>query len=105
MDEQEVLLRTVMRRQAAVSIRVACVFIALLIVLPLVNLFLPQMAETDVFGFTATWLCLGVLFYPLTWVLSGYFVRRSDQIETDLLSSAGPKTLAALESDEEGARA
>jgi len=31
-----------------------------------------------------TWLILGVLFYPITWALSNYFVTRSDQIEAEI---------------------
>ncbi len=72
-----------MRRQAALSLRVAAVFLALLLGLPLVNRFLPAVAQRDVLGFPASWLFLGVLFYPITVALSVYFVRRSDRIEAD----------------------
>jgi uncharacterized membrane protein (DUF485 family) len=77
------LARAVMRRQAALSIRVAAVFLAMLFGLPLVNYILPSLANLPVFGFTATWLFLGVLFYPITWVLSWYFIRESDRIESE----------------------
>ncbi len=72
-----------MVRQASLSIRVAAVFIVMLFGLPLVNHFLPEIANTPVLGFTATWLFLGVLFYPITWVLSAYFVKQSDRIEAE----------------------
>jgi len=74
-----------MRRQAALSIRVASVFIAILVALPLVNLYLPDLAGTEVMGFSLTWLILAVLFYPLTWLLSSYFVRSSETLEADLV--------------------
>ncbi len=78
------LAARLMRRQAALSIRVALVFVLLLIGLPLANLYLPQLMGTRVMGFTFTWLLLGILFYPITWFLSAYFVRRSDEIEHQL---------------------
>ena len=34
-----------------------------------------------VFGFTLTWLILGVLFFPLVWVISWLFIRKSIALE------------------------
>lgn len=83
-EEQERLLHQVMQRQASLSIKVAVVFILLLVGLPLGNLYLPDLTGSAVMGFTLTWLILGVLFYPLTWVLSQLFVRQSESIEAKL---------------------
>ena len=80
------LARAMMHRQAALSIRVAAVFLILIFGLPLVNLLFPQVAGASVGGFTFTWLLLGVLFYPITWLLSGYFIRESDRIEAQIAS-------------------
>ncbi|MBC8101595.1 MAG: DUF485 domain-containing protein [Cytophagales bacterium] len=82
-DEQAkaTLARAMMRRQAALGVRVAAVFLVLIFGLPLVNWLMPQVAGIRVGGFTLTWLLLGVLFYPITWLLSGYFIRESDKIE------------------------
>ena len=77
------LAHIVMRRQAALSVRVAAVFLVMVFGLPLVNYFLPQLANTPVLGFTATWLVLGVLFFPITWLLSAYFIGQSDRIEAE----------------------
>lgn len=77
------LARLVMRRQAALSLRVASVFLVILLGLPLVNAFLPDLANTPVFGLTASWLLLGVLSFPVTVLLSAYFVRESDRIEAE----------------------
>lgn len=70
-----------MRQQAALGLRVASVFATLLIGLPLVNQFLPEVAATKIGGFTLTWFILGIGFYPITWALSFYFVRESDRLE------------------------
>lgn len=85
-EQQIALTRVVMARQAALSLRVAAVFLILIFGLPLVNWLLPDLAQTRVAGFTLTWLLLGILFYPLTWLLSGYFVRESDRIEAELVA-------------------
>ena len=80
-DQHARLASLVMRRQAALSLRVAVVFLLLLVGLPLFNLYAPQLANTRVLGFSVTWLFLGILFFPITWLLSAYFVRESDRIE------------------------
>ena len=83
-DDAEKLMHRVMWLQARLSLSVAAVFITLLVVIPLVNLFAPDLAGKSVFGFTLSWLVLGVLFYPVTWVLSAYFVKRSNDLEADI---------------------
>lgn len=75
------LANVVMRRQAALSLRVAVVFLVLLLGMPLFNFYFKDLANTRVLGFSATWLFLGILFFPITWLLSAYFVRQSDKIE------------------------
>lgn len=80
---QSALADYVMRRQLALSLRVAAVFVLLLFGLPLVNLNLPEAANRLIFGFPASWLFLGLLFYPIVVLLSIYFVRNSDAIEAD----------------------
>lgn len=83
------ILRLIMRRQASLSLKIAAVFVLLLLGLPLVNLYLPDLAGTRIGGFTLTWLFLGVLFYPITWLLSATFVKRSNEIETELAREIG----------------
>lgn len=91
---QEVL-RHIMRRQAALSLRVAAVFVLLLIALPLANLYLPDLMGTRISGFTLTWFILAILFYPITWVLSSYFVKKSEEVEAEL--SSDPVVLKGIE--------
>ncbi len=86
LEEQGRLAQKMMRRQGALSLRVAAVFTVLLLGLPLVNYFLPNLANTTVFGFSATWLFLGILFYPITVLLSLYFVKHSDRLEQETTS-------------------
>lgn len=72
-----------MRRQAALGLRVMLIFLVVLLGLPLINRFAPELAAHNIFGFTASWLLLGVLFYPITWVLSYYFIKASNRIESE----------------------
>ncbi len=82
-EEQARLARVLMRRQGALSLRVAAVFVGLVLGVPLVNHLYPELANAPVLGFTASWLFLGVLIYPITVVLSFYFVAASNRIEAD----------------------
>ena len=82
------LVERMMKKQAALGFRVSFVFLVLLIGIPLFNLYYPQLAATPVAGFTLTWLILGVLFFPITWLLSIYFVRESEKIEAEATAFA-----------------
>ena len=77
----EDFLRLLMRRQLRLSIACAATFLIALLGLPLLNYFFPELMATRVFGFTLTWLLLGVLFFPLVWLISGFFIRRSIALE------------------------
>lgn len=72
-----------MRRQAALSLRVAAVFLFLILGVPLANYFAPSWSQQPVFGFPLSWFLLGILFYPITWALSTYFVRASEKLESE----------------------
>lgn len=88
--EREALLRTVMSRQAALGLQIGAVFLSLLLGLPLVNWLAPGLANAPVGGFTASWLFLGILFYPITWVLSKVFIAASNRIEEELAAGRYP---------------
>lgn len=88
-SHQRQLVQAVMRRQLALSLKIAAVFMIILLGLPLVNYFMPSFANRPVGGFTLTWLFLAVLFYPVTWCLSWVFIRRSNEIEADIASTLG----------------
>ena len=77
----EDFLRLLMRRQLRLSIACATTFLIALLGLPLLNYFFPELMATRVFGFTLTWFLLGVLFFPLVWLISWFFIRRSIALE------------------------
>lgn len=77
------LASLLMRRQAALSIRSAAVFLVVILGVPLVNHFARDLGQTPVLGFPASWFLLGLLFYPITWLLSTYFVKASEAREAE----------------------
>jgi len=77
----EEFLHRLMRRQLRLSIACATTFLIALLGLPLLNYFFPELMAVRVFGFTLTWLILGVLFFPLVWLISWLFIRKSIALE------------------------
>jgi uncharacterized membrane protein (DUF485 family) len=77
----ESFLRLLMARQLKLSIACALTFLVALLGLPLANYFWPEVMATRVLGFTLTWFVLGVLFFPLVWVIAWVFIRRSIALE------------------------
>ena len=94
-EEQGRLARALMRRQGALSLRVAGLFVLIVFGVPVVNHLYPALSSTPVLGFTASWLVLGVLFYPITWLLSAYFVRQSDRIEAECAALGSDRLLGS----------
>ena len=90
----EAFLHRLMQRQLRLSITCAISFLVALLGLPLLNFYLPELMATRVAGFTLTWLILGVLFFPLVWIISYYFIKRSIALEDEetrrVQASAGP---------------
>ena len=76
-----------MPRQLRLSIACAAAFLIALLGLPLANYFFPDLMATRVFGFTLTWFLLGVMFFPLVWLISWIFIQRSISLEQDEVRS------------------
>jgi uncharacterized membrane protein (DUF485 family) len=90
----ESFLHLLMKRQLKLSVACALTFLIALLGLPLLNYYAPEFMATRVFGFTLTWLVLGVLFFPFVWVIAWVFIRRSialEKAEVDEVSREGAK--------------
>jgi uncharacterized membrane protein (DUF485 family) len=79
----EAFLQGLLSRQLRLSIACAASFLVVLLGLPLANYFLPELMSRRAGGFTLSWLILGVLFFPLVWVISWVFIRRSMALEEE----------------------
>lgn len=77
----ERFLSSLMRRQLRLSVAAASAFLIALLGMPLLNYFAPELMATRVAGFPATWLILGVLFFPFVWVIAWVFIRKSIALE------------------------
>jgi uncharacterized membrane protein (DUF485 family) len=83
----EEFLRSLMTKQLKLSIACAAMFLVALLGLPLLNYFAPELMARRIFGFTLTWFLLGIAFFPLVWVISFYFIRRSIALEEEEVKS------------------
>jgi uncharacterized membrane protein (DUF485 family) len=83
----EQFLVRLMRRQLGLSILCAAAFLLVLLGLPLLNYFVPDLMAARVGGFTISWLILGVLMFPYVWLISGYFIKNSLKMEADEAAS------------------
>ena len=77
----DAFLARLMSGQLKLSIACAFCFIVALVALPLLNYFQPEFMAQRVYGFTLTWLILGVLFFPFVWIISYIFIQRSIALE------------------------
>ncbi len=77
----EEFLRGLMRRQLRLSVTCAAAFLLLLLGLPLLNYFAPELMARRVGGFTLSWLVLGVLVFPYVWIIARLFITRSMALE------------------------
>ena len=84
----EEFLAELQRRQFRLSVICAASFLTALLALPALNFFLPGLMATRVGGFPFNWLLLGVLFFPLVWVISWVFIQRSIAMENQEAESA-----------------
>jgi uncharacterized membrane protein (DUF485 family) len=78
-----VFLNDLIRRQRALSISVAITFLIIILSLPLLNFWLRDLVSFELFGFPVSWLFLGILIYPLIWLLAFYFVSTADKYEEE----------------------
>jgi len=79
----EILLQDLIRRQLALGLRVAGVFLVFLFALPLVNRLFPDLVGAHLLGLPLSWLVLAVLIYPMLWALGSYFVATARKYEDD----------------------
>ena len=64
----DAFLARLMRDQLKLSVACALCFAVALVALPLQNYYQPAFMAQRVFGFTLTWLILGVLFFPFVFL-------------------------------------
>jgi uncharacterized membrane protein (DUF485 family) len=99
-------LKTVMGRQLRLSMSIASVFVAIIVVVPLLNKFIPDTMNAPFMGFTVSWFVLGFGIFPILILLAWLFVQRSNAFEDEAVSMVDPATLPKHDdSDDEPAAA
>ena len=79
----ESFLHSLMRKQLRLSLFCAAAFLLALFGLPLANYFWPEFMAQRIFGFTLTWLILGIGFFPAVWVIAWMFIQKSIALEKE----------------------
>ena len=89
LDEQtvvgELLVRSLVRAQLALAVRIAAVVGLALGGLPLLFALLPATRDVVVLGLALPWLCLGVLVYPALLLAGWVHVRLAARNERDFV--------------------
>lgn len=93
LDEQtvvgEVLIRSLIRAQLGLALRVCTVLALLLGGLPLLFALVPSLSRYRVLGLDLPWLLLGVLAYPGLVAAGWVYIRRASRNERDFLELMG----------------
>lgn len=79
----EVLVRGLIRAQLGLAVRLSVVVAVLLGGLPVLFALVPGLGDVAVFGLRLPWLLLGVLAYPLLYVVARIYVRQAERNEQD----------------------
>ncbi len=86
----EVLIRGLVRAQLALALSLAGVVVLLLGSLPIAFALFPALGDVYVLGLRLPWLLLGILAYPLLYVVGWLHVRQAERIEDDFSKAVGP---------------
>ena len=81
----DLLVRSLVRAQLGLALRVAAVFGVLLGGLPLLFALVPATRRVEVLGLPLPWLLLGVLTYPLLVAGGALYVRLAERNERDFV--------------------
>lgn len=95
LDEQtglgDVYLAGLMRAQLRLALRVLGLAALCVGGFPLLLLAVPEARTISILGIPLPWLVLGVLVYPLTWLLARWYARQAERVETEFSEAVGPR--------------
>ena len=84
-----VYMRSLLREQRRLAVRVLVVLVLTVGVLPLLFHLVPALGDVRVLGVPVPWLLLGVLVYPWLLLLGWRYVRRAEANERDFAELVG----------------
>lgn len=77
----DAMVRSLVRAQLWLSVRLALLTLAVLFSIPLLALLVPAFGESTLFGVRLPWIVLGVLVYPLLIGVGWIYIRQAERIE------------------------
>jgi len=83
------LVRGLMRAQLAASLRIAGLALAMFAPLPALFAFVPALQDLRVLGVPVSWWILGLLAYPVLYLLARLHRRNAERIERDFTELLG----------------
>lgn len=81
----DALVRGLVRAQLGLALRLAAVVMTIVIAIPLLGNTFPEIGALTVFGVAANWLVLGLLLYPMFYLVGRLYVRLAEQGERDFM--------------------
>ena len=93
----EEYLKMVMGRQLRLSMSIASVFVAIIVVVPLLNKFAGDFMNQPLGGFTVSWVLLGFGIFPVLIFLAWLFVQKSNAFEDEAVAMVDESTLPVHE--------
>jgi hypothetical protein len=85
----DLYLRSLMRSQLGLSLRVLTVFVTLFLGLPLLFYVAPSLSNDKVFGVSLPWVILGVAMYPVLLALAWVYNRSANRIDDEFIALLG----------------
>jgi hypothetical protein len=81
----EVLLRSLIRAQLSVALRILAALVAVMVGIPALFELAPGVARYRVLGAPIAWIVLGGAFYPLMWLTGRFYVRAVERNEREFV--------------------
>ncbi|MBY4380811.1 hypothetical protein HQO24_05175 [Rhodococcus fascians] len=81
----DALVRSLVRAQLLLSLRLAVMTLSILFVIPLLGMLLTRFTDVAPFGTGLPWLLLGVAIYPLLFGVGRAYVRRAERNEAEFV--------------------
>lgn len=94
----DALVRGLMRAQLGLALRLGVTTALLIASIPLLGTVFPTLGEATIAGIRLNWLVLGVLIYPLLYLVGRVYVRIAEQAEDDFLGLIEEDTDASVDS-------
>ncbi len=81
----DALVRSLVRAQLLLSVRLAVMTLSILFAIPLSGLLLARFTDVALLGVGLPWLVLGAAIYPLLFGVGWAYVRRAERNETEFV--------------------